>query len=503
MNRDSMVDEGARSRRAGVRARILAGALLAALAGPAEGQVPTRSGERPAAEALTLRGAVRQALDRNQQLVAARAVLDEAGGRVTEAWGAVYPSVDLSMDYTRNVSPAVNFLPAVIFDPEAGPDDQIAVKFGADNAWNGLISVEQAVFKPAVFIGLGAASRYESLQDEVVRGQVLSVVTQVRTAYYTLLLAQEQHRLTDNSVSRVRQTLTETQALHEAGLASEYDLLRLQVELANLEPNLQRAENAIRQGRRTLGIALNAEDMEAIRVVGALATMDLEDPAENTPDNRDILLFAGADVGEAGEEAGTTSLVGRAMDQRSDIRQAELTESLRHTEMRLAQTSYLPEIGIFGNYQITSSQNGAPDFFGQPRATAKRVGVQVTLPLFDGLGREARIDQRQANLRAAQAQSAMARDEAENEVRTLLDQVHEARARARGQRLAVGQAQRGFDIARAQYREGLGSQLEMIDAEVALRQSEFNYAQAVYDYLVAQARLDEAAGQVPMVGGGQ
>jgi outer membrane protein TolC len=63
----------------------------------------------------------------------------------------------------------------------------------------------------------------------------------------------------------------------------------------------------------------------------------------------------------------------------------------------------------------------------------------------------------------------------------------------------VSQAERGFQIASAQYREGLGSQLELTDAEVALRQSEFNYAEAVYDYLVARAQLDEATGQVPFV----
>ena len=60
-------------------------------------------------------------------------------------------------------------------------------------------------------------------------------------------------------------------------------------------------------------------------------------------------------------------------------------------------------------------------------------------------------------------------------------------------------SQRGFEIASAQYSEGLSSQLELTDAEVALRQSEFNYAQAVYDFLVARAQFDEATGQVPLV----
>ena len=62
------------------------------------------------------------------------------------------------------------------------------------------------------------------------------------------------------------------------------------------------------------------------------------------------------------------------------------------------------------------------------------------------------------------------------------------------QKRAREQAQRGYEIARAQYREGISSPLELTDAEVALRQSEFNYAQAVYDYLAARARLDEALG---------
>jgi outer membrane protein TolC len=61
----------------------------------------------------------------------------------------------------------------------------------------------------------------------------------------------------------------------------------------------------------------------------------------------------------------------------------------------------------------------------------------------------------------------------------------------------VEQAQRGFEIASAEYRAGVGSQLQITDAELALRQSEFNYAQAVYDYLTARANVDAARGTVP------
>ncbi len=61
----------------------------------------------------------------------------------------------------------------------------------------------------------------------------------------------------------------------------------------------------------------------------------------------------------------------------------------------------------------------------------------------------------------------------------------------------MAQARRGFEIASAEYREGLGSQLQVTDAEVALRETEFNYARAVYDYLTARAQLELATGLVP------
>ncbi len=69
------------------------------------------------------------------------------------------------------------------------------------------------------------------------------------------------------------------------------------------------------------------------------------------------------------------------------------------------------------------------------------------------------------------------------------------------QRRAVAQAQRGFDIVSTEYREGVGSQLQITDAENALRESEFNYARAVYDYLVARTTLDAAIGTVPVAAG--
>ncbi len=448
---------------------------------------------------LTLEEAVNTALVESLDLRDARMGLEVAEEQVSEAWSLLYPTIDASAGYTRNISVASNFLPAVIFDPDADPSELIPVRFGSDNIWTTSINVEQPLFKPGVFVGVGAASRFQNFERENVRGRTQAVVTRVRIVYYSLLLAQEQARLVENSVARVRQSLTETRALNDAGLAADYDVLRLEVELANLEPNLRRAQNAVSQSTRELGIELGQDGDESLRVAGSLADIDLDDRAANSAANRQILDYS-AWVDEEG--AGPERLLTMAQSQRSDLRGLDLMEQLRQTEMRLEQVQYLPEIVLFGTYAITAQENGSPDFFGESsmqRAYARQAGVRVTWPLFSGFSKDARIDQKRATLRQAQAQTRLARSRAESEVKTLWDQVGEARERAKAQRSAVRQAQRGFGIASAQYREGLSSQLELTDSEVALRQSEFNYAQAVYDFLVAQANLDQAVGYVPLV----
>lgn len=483
------------------------GAALVALVGASPGLVAQEAAQghrnrlhstEAGSRVLDLEETLDLALERSRQIRVARAGLAEAGERVGEAWSNVYPSVDFSASYTRNVSPQVSFLPSRIFNPDAPEGEFTPIQFGADNSWQSNITVEQPLFEAQAFIGVGSAGRFRELQEEVLRGTIQETVTRVRTGYFDLLLAQEQARLTENSLERVRRSLEETRAMNEAGLASDYDVLRLEVETANLEPNLRRARNSVTRARRALALELDLEDPSSLRVEGALAELDLQNPDANSDANRKLLALTGLVLDETPD---TAALVTEAQSRRTDVRQAEATVDLRQAELRVEQVEYLPRISLFGNYNIQAQQNGAPDFFGggRTRAYSRNVGVQVSVPIFTGFRRDAAADRRRAVLRQARTQARLARDRARTQVLDLLDQVEEARLRARGQELAVEQARRGYEIAAAEYREGLGGQLQLTDAEVALRQSEFNYAEAVYDYLTARARLDQAVGDVPLV----
>jgi outer membrane protein TolC len=313
----------------------------------------------------------------------------------------------------------------------------------------------------------------------------------------------EEVRLTDQSVARVRQTLKETQGLNRAGLASAYDVLRLEVQLANLEPTLSRAQNAVVATKRALLVTIGRDPGEApaLSLEGRLNELDLADVGQNGPENQSLLRFAGVQAADAPLDA--DSATAEALAERSDVLQARLAVELERARLAAQRGEYFPKVRLFSNYGVTAQQNGSPAFFGssQQRATSAVAGIRVELAIFNGFAREARVQQARATVSQAQARLEQVQHEAARDVRTLVEDVREARRRGASQRQAVGQARRGFDIASTEYRAGLGSQLQITDAEVALRQSEFNYARAVYDYLVASARLEAALGHIPAAAG--
>ena len=455
--------------------------------------------QAPQSPAYSLETAIGMALQNNRDLQEARLGLQSAGEQVREAWGGLFPDINANVRYQRNLLVPETFLPAFIFDPTAPPDELVPVRFGADNLWTAFLTVEQPLFDAGALVGVGTASRYHTLQREVVRGQAQRIATRVRVAYYRTLLAQESVRVIQESIDRTEQTLRETKGLNQAGLASNYDVLVTDVRLANLRPNLRRAANAVAAAERDLSVEVGQGGADAIKVAGSLYQMDLATTDANEGANGELLRLVGYhDALDTSFEA----LYEVAVEMRSDLRQARLNVQLEDALVKFERTSYYPKLSAFFSLGITSQENGALNPFGarpNERTTSSWVGVRLEIPIFQGFQRSARVEQRELAKRQADVQLRLIEQEAAHQILTAYEALEEAQLRAEAQRGAVGEARRGFDIVTAQYLAGISSQLEVTEGEVLLRQSEFNYAEAVYDYLVAQAALDGAIGVVPLV----
>jgi outer membrane protein TolC len=334
----------------------------------------------------------------------------------------------------------------------------------------------------------------------MVRGTAQQVVTAVRQAYFDALLALEELRLTEESIVRVRQNLDETRARYAAGLVSEYDVLRFDVEHATVSANLERAHNLVAARKRALLVEMGLDPDDNVELVGRLNEVNPDALELNSPENQELLLLAGI---PGVINAQIDDLIGTALLLRTDVRQLQATVSLEEARVKTVKGQFYPTLSLFSNYNVMAQQNGGPQFFGTTanRTTTAAAGLQISMPIFQGFGRFAQVHQAEAVVRQNETRLERVEQETLNQVRTLLDATRESRARAQSQRRAVAQAQRGYDIASAEYSEGIGSQLQVTDAEVALRQSEYNYALAIYDHLVARAQLELAIGMVPDAAG--
>ena len=105
---------------------------------------------------------------------------------VKPAFSAALPDIGASAQYQRNFRVQEAFLPAIIFDPNAGPDDLIPVRFGADNQWSAGLTLNQRLFEYGVFVGIGAAGRFKTLESERARGVAQTVVTSTRRSGPTI-----------------------------------------------------------------------------------------------------------------------------------------------------------------------------------------------------------------------------------------------------------------------------------------------------------------------------
>jgi outer membrane protein TolC len=480
-----------------LKALSLIGASLILLSTAADGAQQNQVSY--SSDPLTVEQSIAIALEESRSVLDARYALQVADRQVAEARGSAFPDLTLNAGVTKNLTPLESFIPAIIFDPSASPDDFIAVRFGADNNWTGGVTLSQPLFDYTVLIGLKVASTVRQLAVEGLRGTAQQTATAVRKAFYGVLLSRESYRLTDNSVQRLTQTLEETRARREAGFASDYDVLRLEVELGNLEPQLRRASDALEAARRGLAILMGWNADTPVTLAGSLMELDLDTRRASTPESQILLAVAGKpDALEIGFDA----IVEEALNNRADIRQTRINHDLGNARIKASVSSYYPTLSGFYSYTVLAQENNGLDFFGEnsnQRTTLSQAGIQLRIPLFDGFQTTARVQQEKLALLRVDTQLIQIREQAMNEVETLMDALEETKLRALAQARSVDQARRGFEIAMAQYREGVSSRLEVVDAENALRMAEFNYAQAVFDHLNAQADLDLAVGQVPLV----
>lgn len=447
---------------------------------------------------VTLTQAIQIALANNTDIKRSLLTLKDADQQVRLAWSEVLPEISGSATYTRNLEIPVNFVPAQFFDPDAPPGELVPLQFGTDNNWNGGFSVDQTLFRGEAIIGISSSELFKSAQAEALRATTQQIVTGTRIAYYNVLVAEEQLRLQTATVERLRENLKENRARQKAGLIDEYAVLQVEVQLSNEEPQLTQAKYAVEQAYRELNIQLGLPIELDITVRGNFSSYKIGSEEVIDQANENIKQVDSMTPYSFEEQK---QLVDIATDLRGDIRILQKQEDLKDREIKAIQSRFLPSLSANYNLNWSAAQAGSPVFFGseETRARSQTVGVTLSLPIFQGFERSANLQIAKIEQKDIELQQEFAIRSAKNEIQSARESLNEAIETAPAREKALSQARQGYERAKARLNNGIGSQIDVTEAEFQLRQAEVNYAQMVYNYLSAKARYDQAIGMVPFV----
>uniref|UniRef100_Q3ASX5 Outer membrane efflux protein, putative n=1 Tax=Chlorobium chlorochromatii (strain CaD3) TaxID=340177 RepID=Q3ASX5_CHLCH len=418
--------------------------------------------------AVTLEEALQIGLQRNRTLEVARLDRDIAHQKIRETWADVLPKLTLSGTYTRSLKPSVLLLPPNPLFPSG------ELQTSSDNAAFVGLDLRQPLFNASAMAGIRAANIVRSLSDASYRKTEMAVLTDIKLAYYDVLIAREQVKLIEQSIARWEQSRRDTRALFRQGIAADIDTLKAFLSVENLRPDFIQAESRVASAMTTLKNLMGVPADSAIVLSGKL-----ELPS-----------------GTKASYPATTELAAReAFEQRPDLRQIALQADAEAENVNSLKAERYPLLSLFGKLEAQTSFNDGINPSESRWPVSSSAGVQLSLPLFTGYRTSARIEQatlsRRQTLTRLEEQKASVRAELE----TALLHLHEAQQRIEVQSKTIAVAERSYTISRLRFREGIGSRLELSDAELQLVKARTNYLQAVYDYLVATTRLDKSLGR--------
>jgi outer membrane protein TolC len=426
----------------------------------------------PASEetrSLTLDDAVRTGLEKSRILEIARLDREMAGQKIRESWSAVLPKLSVDFVYTRSLKPSVLFFPESFF---GGTGTGLkALEISADNAAHATLDVHQPLFNGSAFAGIRASGIVRKMSEEAYRSAESAVVADIKISYFDALISKEQLSLVEQSIARWEQSRKDTRAMFRQGVAADIDTLKAFLSVENLRPDLIQAENRV------------ATTMTRLKNVMGI------------PMDSNVKLSSKLEIPSTAYPADINAAYREALDSRPDLHQLDLQVRAEGEKINAARAERFPLLSAFGKLESQTAFNDGIRPSDSRWPASSSAGLQLTMPLFTGYRISAQVEQ--AKIGQLQTRTRFeelkANIRAEIEVRLL--NYRESQKRIEVQSKTISVAERSYNISRLRFKEGIGSRLELTDAELQLNKAKTNYLQAVYDCLAASTQLDKALGR--------
>lgn len=429
---------------------------------------------------LNIDQAIDLALENNQSYKSAKEEIAKANNRIYEVRASALPQFTAGLTVVRNWELPSIVLPGIFAQDTTAQDttqnsspEAVSIRMGTYYSWTADITVTQPIYNGgAVFAAWSAAKLYRKFVNYQLDQKTLDLKLDVIKAYYSVVMTDELERVAKQSVDLAQANLDVIQKMETQGTVSDFEVLMAQVRLANLKPQYIQAEAASKLAHQSLN-----------NLIG----LDLNTPLELdfTMDSTLYLL----------PEYNLDSLKIEALDKRPEMLMARTQTKMLKKGVSVARAGYRPSVNFLTTLQFQAQYDNDRWPNRDDWYRSYYSGINISIPIFDSWRTPAKVRQAKIDL----SQSKLAENDLQDKLKLDIEQswwnYMKARESITAQGKAVEMAKRGLDIARVRYENGVGTQLELFEAEVALTAAENNRVTAFYNLVTGYASLMRALGE--------
>lgn len=383
-----------------------------------------------------------------------------------EKYAGLLPTVAASGSYSRAVMKQKMF-----FDIPGMPANPDGFEVGQDNTFNAGISASLPLIAPSLWASIEMTELDAQLVLESARSSKQSLINQVTKAYFAILMAQDSYNVLKKSYDNTVENARIVQNKYKQGTVSEYEWIRADVQVRNVNTNLVSAQSAVNLSKLQLKMLMGVDMFIGLKVEGSLADF------------------------EANMYGDVLSIDTTILKSNTDLNQFDIkSKQLSHT-LKIQKSTWWPTLSASFNYQFMAMANdevALSDYRWFPASTA---GLVLSVPIFQGGARMHKQKQIQIQLDEMKYQRQNLQRSLEFQTITYLDNIKKAMEKIVSNKEGLRQAEKAVMISQKRYEVGSGTYLDFTNSELSYIQAGLSYNQSIFEYLTAKSDLEKLLGK--------
>jgi len=424
-----------------------------------------------AQQSYTLKEAIDYAVKNHSNVKTAQLDVLNASAKVNEIKAMGLPQVNANIGYTNNLIIQRVFIPAKTFDPNAKEGDVVAAEFGVRNSGNAVASLSQLLFDGSYTLGLKAADVYKELSAKSLTQTKQQIAENVTKAYYGILINEERLEILKLNMGRLDSLFNQTKALNLQGFVEKLDVQRLEVQKNNLSIEYKNVERLQELSYNLLKFQMGLPLTEPVVVTDKLSSVNLN---EFLPENETPFQYG----------------------DRIEYSMLQTQDRLAQLDLKNQKAGYLPKVFLTSTYGYSTGRPQFGDLITKPWFNAATLGFSIQVPIFDGFAKKYKIIQSANAVQKIKENFTFLQNSIDLQVKQGQITLKNAYETLQEQKHNMDLAKEVVRVTKIKYEQGVGTNLELVNAESSYKEAQNNYFATLYNVLIAKVDLDKAKGKL-------